>query len=47
MADEEQAHVSPARFTHVNSYGKYEFDLTATWAEGVRRPLRSAPGKVS
>ena len=41
------AHVLPARFPHVNPHGKYEFDLTANWAEGVLRPLRPSPGKDS
>ena len=44
---EDLAHVSPARFAHVNPYGKYEFDLSANWAEGVLRPLRPSPGKDS
>jgi hypothetical protein len=40
---EDLAHVSPARFAHVNPYGKYEFDLMANWADGVLRPLRPSP----
>ncbi len=43
IAAEDLAHVSPARFTHVNPYGKYEFDLDTHWGEGVLRPLRQSP----
>lgn len=47
VTDEDLAHVSPARFSHVNPYGKYEFDLSVNWAEGVLRPLRPVSGAES
>jgi TnpA family transposase len=43
VRDEDIAHLSPARFEHLNPYGKYLFDLTHLPHKGLR-PLRE-PGR--
>jgi rRNA maturation protein Nop10 len=40
VRDEDIAHLSPARFEHVNPYGKYRFDLDLRARQ--LRPLRLA-----
>lgn len=34
------AHLSPARYEHVNPYGKYRFEVEAEWSRKTLRPLR-------
>lgn len=43
VRDEDIAHLSPARFEHLNPYGQYLFDLTPLLHKGLR-PLRQ-PGR--
>ena len=38
--DDDVAHLSPARFEHINPYGKFRFDLSVARRGAVRRPLR-------
>ncbi len=33
-------HLSPARFEHINPYGRYEFDVDKTFNREDLRPLR-------
>lgn len=33
-------HLSPARFEHINPYGRYEFDVAKTFSQQDLRPLR-------
>jgi TnpA family transposase len=33
-------HLSPARYEHINPYGKYRFELEAEWSRTTLRPLR-------
>jgi TnpA family transposase len=33
-------HLSPARYEHINPYGKYRFELGAEWSRTTLRPLR-------
>jgi TnpA family transposase len=33
-------HLSPARYEHINPYGKYRFELDAEWSRTTLRPLR-------
>jgi hypothetical protein len=33
-------HLSPARFEHINPYGRYEFDVAKTFSQQNLRPLR-------
>jgi TnpA family transposase len=33
-------HLSPARYEHLNPYGKYRFELGAEWSRTTLRPLR-------
>ena len=33
-------HLSPARFEHINPYGRYEFDVDKTFSREDLRPLR-------
>jgi hypothetical protein len=40
VADEDMAHVSLARFDHINRYGRYCFDFDAVLARKNLRPLR-------
>ncbi len=34
-------HLSPARFEHINPYGRYEFDVAKTFSRQSLRPLRN------
>ena len=34
-------HLSPARFKHINPYGRYEFDVAKTFSREDLRPLRN------
>ena len=34
-------HLSPARFEHINPYGRYEFDVAKTFSRQELRPLRN------
>jgi len=35
VADEDVAHLSPARYEHINPYGKYSFDVGDGPADGL------------
>jgi hypothetical protein len=39
VTDEAIAHLSPARYEHINPYGKFSFDLAQASRTGLR-PLR-------
>ena len=39
IQEEDLKHLSPARRTHINPYGKYAFDLTNPFKDKLR-PLR-------
>ena len=38
--DEDLSHLSPARYEHINPYGKYHFDVEAGLSRTQLRPLR-------
>ena len=40
IADEDIAHLSPARHEHINPYGKYQFDIAKNFNRQELRPLR-------
>ncbi len=40
--DEDIAYLSPARFEHINRYGRYNFDLEKIGKQIPRRPLKSS-----
>jgi len=40
VRDEDLVHISPARFEHINRYGKYRFDIEAGQRRKGLRPLR-------
>jgi TnpA family transposase len=40
IADVDVAHLSPARYGHINPYGKYRFDIDAAPDPATLRPLR-------
>ena len=40
IADADVAHLSPARYGHINPYGKYRFDVEAAPDPATLRPLR-------
>lgn len=40
IREEDVTHLSPARFEHINPYGKYRFDLAKNQARQALRPLR-------
>ena len=40
VRDEDVAHLSPARYEHINPYGKYRFDLEEEFSRTELRPLR-------
>jgi phosphoglycolate phosphatase-like HAD superfamily hydrolase len=42
VVEEDLAHLSPARFEHVNPYGKYVFPLDQALQRHRLRPLRAA-----
>ena len=39
ITEEDLAHLSPARFEHINIYGKYSFDISVPLSNGGLRPL--------
>jgi hypothetical protein len=39
VAEEDLVHLSPARSAHLNPYGRYDFDLGATYDATELRPL--------
>ncbi|MBV9578095.1 MAG: Tn3 family transposase [Chloroflexi bacterium] len=41
--DDDLTHIPPTLWSHVNVYGKYEFDLEAGSRRSGLRPLRQAP----
>lgn len=45
ISEEDIAHLSPARFDHINPYGKYRFDMTENHNSKGLRQLRPL-GKV-
>ncbi len=38
-------HLSPARYEHINPYGRYEFDVAKTFSRQELRPLRNRQGR--
>jgi rRNA maturation protein Nop10 len=40
VSEEDIAHLSPARFEHINPYGKYRFDVAENQNRQGLRPLR-------
>jgi hypothetical protein len=40
VSDELLRHLSPARFEHINRYGRYRFDVERESARTALRPLR-------
>ncbi len=36
-------HLSPARYQHINPYGRYQFDVAKTFNRQGLRPLRKSP----
>ena len=42
VAEDDLAHLSPARFEHVNPYGKYVFPMEQAAQRHGLRPLRAA-----
>lgn len=44
VRDEDLAQLSPARFQHINRYGKYRFDVEAAARRQGLRPLRTRRG---
>lgn len=43
ISDEDLTHLSPARFEHINIYGKYSFDISVGLNIGGLRPLAAIP----
>jgi rRNA maturation protein Nop10 len=41
ISEEDIAHLSPARFDHINPYGKYRFDMTENQNRKGLRQLRT------
>jgi hypothetical protein len=41
VSDADVAHLSPARYRHINPYGKYRFDIDADSDPSMLRPLRT------
>jgi TnpA family transposase len=41
ITDEDIAHLSPARFEHINPYGRYRFEVEAGMKRTALRPLRN------
>jgi hypothetical protein len=39
ITDEDLIHLSPARFEHINVYGKYSFDISVPLSNSGLRPL--------
>ena len=42
VQEDDLAHLSPARFEHLNPYGKYDFPIDKTAERQGLRPLRAA-----
>ena len=42
VREEDLAHLSPARFEHINPYGKYRFPIEQARRRQGLRPLRAA-----
>jgi TnpA family transposase len=42
FTDDDVVHLSPARFEHINPYGRYHFDPELAKSKAPRRPLRRA-----
>ena len=42
MQEDDLAHLSPARFEHINPYGKYAFPIEQAAQRQGLRPLRAA-----
>lgn len=40
VRDEDVAHLSPARYEHINPYGRYSFEVEEEEATPELRPLR-------
>ena len=40
VREEDLAHVSPARYEHINPYGKYRFELDEALRRKTLRPIR-------
>lgn len=40
VAEEDIVHLSPARYEHINPYGKYQFNIDETLSRHQLRPLR-------
>jgi hypothetical protein len=40
FTDDDVVHLSPARFEHINPYGRYHFDPELAKSKGPLRPLR-------
>jgi hypothetical protein len=45
--DGDLVHLSPARFEHLNPYGRYTFHVEEGWKRTQLRPLRASPPPVS
>ncbi|HYQ91655.1 MAG TPA: Tn3 family transposase, partial [Candidatus Competibacteraceae bacterium] len=42
VQEEDIAHLSPARYEHINPYGRYRFEVNPELAPNRLRPLRRA-----
>jgi rRNA maturation protein Nop10 len=40
VQENDLVHLSPARYEHINPYGKYRFEVEAEWSRKTLRPLR-------
>jgi TnpA family transposase len=40
VQEDDLVHLSPARYEHINPYGKYQFEVEAEWSRKTLRPLR-------
>jgi TnpA family transposase len=40
VQEDDLVHLSPARYEHINPYGKYRFEVEAEWSRKTLRPLR-------
>ncbi|MDJ0799663.1 MAG: Tn3 family transposase [Calothrix sp. MO_167.B12] len=41
ISSDDFVHLSPARYEHINPYGRYEFDVAKTFSQQELRPLRT------
>ena len=46
VQEQDLAHVWPTRYRHINTYGKYHFNVEEEWKRHGLRPLRQ-PGAVT